>query len=1006
MTLQYAAVADHEGDGRPHNRHWLQAPRTALHVPAPPMPTLLIALLVALLLFAGAASAMVLVQMRRLRVVEPQVQPLLPQQVPEDTKERLAPGLDLLLSLGFAQPVAQRTVSQLLAGQLVDQFQLTLTHPKVPAAAFLTTTVLPDGPRQWTIHFVSRTREGHTLLTRNRASITGPLPLRDVTTHDVWLPDWPAVWKAHVAAMRVMAPRPAQWSGMTSEAWSRASADADRASFQVRQMHGQLVWAGDGGYRISARWALSMLGRAWMVAHHTWRPMAADRLAASKKVPPSLSAMVAAYEQHSRRHPSGGWSAGAKWLLFFASAAVAALSFGLNMDLQALAALLLVLLVHEGGHFLAMRQAGYQDLKVFFLPFLGAAVSGRHEQPTVRQELTVLFAGPLPGLVLGLVALLYVPADVLGEFGHACALLAVILNAFNLLPIHPLDGGKIFEILLLSRWPGLAFAGRVLGVLGLGALAWTMKGALAQGVMLGFVFLMALGLPQHWREARVARALRASGRHAGLARPAALKALFSTFSQLGYGRLAWPSQKALVDALLPATLRPRLTRPGRAAGLAFYAFSVALPLLGAVAWGLRMQQFGPDPGAQVQVSAEARAQAEAAGRAQLARWLVSRQAELQALQQRVSAAPDADTRWALLEPELDQVAEDLSRNSATALPAAETLLRMADALAAAPDAMPQRRSQAALWRADAEPDAGKRLNHLRAAMAAYEAQPPAAAVAEAAASASAAAASASGAALPTAPGVDMGPLLRATALWAQEAPADAEPMPADSVDKALARAGDTARPQDLTPLQAHKVDLLLTAGRRDEALDLANAVFDRALPRGDTALLAASAQLLVETTLAANGPEAALKALDTALPLLDVARSPGKTPAEPLRRFGLWVAEAAQRPDWQRQQVAKLAPPRAAAAPVSFTDRALIWLISRGQTEATTLLDVERAHWEGNAQAARDAARRMLDRNPRYVVQLWPANPRSPLAVARANVSNEVRRAVYRRYGLPVQVGA
>ncbi len=136
-----------------------------------------------------------------------------------------------------------------------------------------------------------------------------------------------------------------------------------------------------------------------------------------------------------------------------------------------------------------------------------------------------------------------------------------------------------------------------------------------------------------------------------------------------------------------------------------------------------------------------------------------------------------------------------------------------------------------------------------------------------------------------------------------------------------------------------------------------------------------------------------------------MARSPGQTPAEPLRRFGLWVAEAAQRPDWQRAQVAKLAPPQALAAPSSFKDRALLWFISRGQTEATTLLDVERAHWEGNAQAAREAAKRLLDRNPRFVVQLWPADPRSPLAVARANVSNDVRRAAYRRYGLTVQMG-
>ncbi|MEN9628005.1 MAG: hypothetical protein RJA10_1232, partial [Pseudomonadota bacterium] len=811
------------------------------------MNTLLIALPALLLLVVVAGSAVMLAQLRRLRLVEPQFQGLSPLEVPEDAREHLAPGLDLLLALGFAQPVAQRVVAQHLGGRPVEQHLLTLTHPKVPAAAFLSTLVVPDGPRTWSIHFVSRTREGQTLLTRNRASLTGPLPLRDVRTNDVWLPDWPAVWKSHVAAMRGLAPKSSQWAGMTSEAWAAASADADHATFHVHQLNRQLVWAGDGAYRVSWRWALSMLGRAWAVAHHSWRPMAADRQAA-KAPPPSQATLVSAYEHHARQHRAGGWSAQAKWALFFASAALAALSFGLTMNLQTLAALLLVLLVHEGGHFAAMRWAGYRDLKVFFLPFLGAAVSGRHEQPSTRQELVVLFAGPLPGLVLGLAALLYVPADVLGGFGHACAVLAVILNAFNLLPIHPLDGGKVFEILLLGRWPGLAFAGRVLGLGALGAVALGSTGGTTRAVLLAVVLLMALGLPQHWREARLARALRAQGRHAGLARPAALKAIFSTLAQLGYSRLAWPSQKQLVDALLPATLRPRLTRTGRAAGLAFYAFTLTLPLLGAVAWGLQTQRLGPDLAAAQEAAgradAQARAQAEAAGRAQQAQWLTNRQAELQALQQRVAAAPGAAAQWALLQAEGDALAEELAQHGATALPAAEALLRQADTLAAAPGAASAWQAQAALWRADAEPHTARRLDHLRRALAAYGAPPPplAASAAGAAGAASAAGPSPTPARTPAA---DLAPLLRAATQWARDATADTQPSPAAEVDRVLALAADSASPLDLLPLQTVKVDLLLAAGERGAALDLANAVFDRARPRGDTTLLVAASSLLV-----------------------------------------------------------------------------------------------------------------------------------------------------------------
>lgn len=965
------------------------------------MATILIAALTALLLFAGVASAAVLTQILRLRLLEPKVQPLSPLEVPEDARELLAPGLELLLAMGFVQPAAQRMVAQAKNGKPIVQHLLTLTHAKVPAAAFLTSLVQPDGPRHWTIHFVSRTRAGQTLLTRNRASLTGPVPLKDVTTNDLWLPDWPAVWKSHVAAMRGMAGQAADWAGLSSLAWARASAEADVATFHVRQLNRQLVWARGGGFRVSWAWGLKLLGRGWLNVHHSARPMAADRLTA-KSAPPSMSALIASYERYSQQRHLGAWSTGAKWLLFFASAGAAAWSFGLQLDLHTVFALLIVLLVHEAGHLAAMRWVGYQDLKVFFLPFLGAAVSGHHDKPTARQELVVLFAGPVPGLVLGLLALLYVPAQTLGDFGRACALLAVILNAFNLLPIHPLDGGKIVEILFLARWPWLAFAGRAAGLLALGALAWSMDDNLARGVTLALVLLMALGLPLHWKEARIAAAQRAAGRHQALERPAALRAIFSTIAQLGYSRLPWPDQRLLADALLPATQRPRITRPARAAGLAFYAFTLALPLLGAVAWGMRLQQDGQEAAmaAEHQPYASAQARADASGAAALASWQRDRQTELQDLQQRVAAAPGADAQWALLEPELDQVAEDLARVGVKDLPAAESLLRQADSLAAAKGAPPARRAQAALWRAQVASAPAERQRLLRAAMAAYDAP------AEVAGGTSAAASSAaSRTATPPATAAQLGPLLRATVQWAQELAAEQPGPVTEQVDNVLALAADNALPQDLAVLQTLKVDLLLAAGQGDQAVALANAVFDRAVPRGDPAFLASSARLLVDATLAAKGPEAALKALDIALPLLDVLRSPGQTPAEPLRRFGLWVAEAAKRSDWQREQVANLAPRSSAVVPVSWKDRAVLWLVTRGQGEPATLLDVERAHWSGNPQAALEAAQQLLARNPRFVVPLGPVNPRlGALAVARATATNDARRAAYQRYGLAVKL--
>src|ERR1700759_4641270 len=63
-----------------------------------------------------------------------------------------------------------------------------------------------------------------------------------------------------------------------------------------------------------------------------------------------------------------------------------------------LAALTGVLFFHEAGHFVGMRVFGWRDLKMFFIPFLGAAVSGRRNGAESWKEGLVLLLGPLPGL--------------------------------------------------------------------------------------------------------------------------------------------------------------------------------------------------------------------------------------------------------------------------------------------------------------------------------------------------------------------------------------------------------------------------------------------------------------------------------------------------------------------------------------------------------------------------------------------------------------------------------
>jgi len=112
-----------------------------------------------------------------------------------------------------------------------------------------------------------------------------------------------------------------------------------------------------------------------------------------------------------------------------------------------LALLVGVLMVHELGHAIAMRAFGYTDVRIFFIPLFGAAASGRRRGVARWKQALVLLLGPLPGIIAGLV-LGFVGVD--GSM-NTLALMLIVVNALNLLPIEPLDGGQLFSVLLYSR---------------------------------------------------------------------------------------------------------------------------------------------------------------------------------------------------------------------------------------------------------------------------------------------------------------------------------------------------------------------------------------------------------------------------------------------------------------------------------------------------------------------------------------------------------------------------
>ncbi len=173
--------------------------------------------------------------------------------------------------------------------------------------------------------------------------------------------------------------------------------------------------------------------------------------------------------------------------------------------------LLIVLFVHEAGHYIAMRAFGYRELRMFFLPFFGAAVSGKNFNVPGWKKAVVSLAGPVPGIFIGGVLGTWAAWNGHDSLAKGC-LLAIILNAGNLIPVHPLDGGWFWEHILFCRHKFLEIGFRIFAIVGCLTL-----GAVVSKIFIYIGISLVLGMPLLLMRQRVAAEVRQRGigRHAG-----------------------------------------------------------------------------------------------------------------------------------------------------------------------------------------------------------------------------------------------------------------------------------------------------------------------------------------------------------------------------------------------------------------------------------------------------------------------------------------------------------
>jgi Zn-dependent protease len=111
----------------------------------------------------------------------------------------------------------------------------------------------------------------------------------------------------------------------------------------------------------------------------------------------------------------------------------------------------LLIFVHEMGHFVAARQRGLRVGAPTFVPFVGAWVELKDRPHDAAMEAYIGIAGPVAG-TLGALVCLYLARNYNSQLLLALAYAGFFINLFNLIPLSPFDGGRITGVISPRIW--------------------------------------------------------------------------------------------------------------------------------------------------------------------------------------------------------------------------------------------------------------------------------------------------------------------------------------------------------------------------------------------------------------------------------------------------------------------------------------------------------------------------------------------------------------------------
>lgn len=176
----------------------------------------------------------------------------------------------------------------------------------------------------------------------------------------------------------------------------------------------------------------------------------------------------------------------------------------LTAHFQEMLMLLTIIIVHELGHAVGAAYFKWRIKSITILPFGGMVETEEYGNRTLREDLIVTILGPLQHLWLFLVAFLLYSIGIMEQSTFSTFVYvngAVCL--FNLLPIWPLDGGKLLFLLLSLRYSFLRSHRLILQssfITGsLFMLSWLLFAQFSLNVVIIFAFIL-FSVTMEWKQ--------------------------------------------------------------------------------------------------------------------------------------------------------------------------------------------------------------------------------------------------------------------------------------------------------------------------------------------------------------------------------------------------------------------------------------------------------------------------------------------------------------------------